>query len=81
MDLSFILDFIPEIVSLLLGVGGVMVYVRKYYKPVKEVAELLLVVGAAVEDGKVTKAELDLIIKEAKDIPEAVKAVSRRSTP
>jgi hypothetical protein len=72
-----IIGFLPNILSFALGVGGVMVIIKKYYRPAKEVGELLVTVAGAIEDGKVTKEELDQIVKEAKDIPEAIKAVSK----
>jgi len=68
-------DMIGIGLGLLLSVGVVWKWVKAAMVPVKEVAELLIKVTKAAEDKKFTKAEIESIIEEAKDIPESLSAI------
>lgn len=77
--LDSILGMLPTIITVVLGMGGVLLVVKKYMNPVKEAAEVAMAVASALQDGKVTAEELQTIIKEAKDVGIAIKAVSKSS--
>ena len=70
-------------VSILTGVGVISVVLLKFRGILKELMEVLAAVVSATskesEGGsKITPAELKVIIEEAKDIPEAIKAIRRK---
>lgn len=71
-----------EIIVMILGaaltVGIVWKYVSKVLVVIKEVADLLNVLLVAMADQKLTKEEIDSIIKEAKDIPAAIKGLLKK---
>ena len=73
-----IMTLLTTIGTFLLGMGSVLVYVKKYFMPAKEVGELLLAIYDAISDGKITKEEIDKIIREAKDIPAAIKNLKKK---
>jgi len=62
------------------GIGGVIIgglsigltfaakYLLKYYGTIKEVKDVIDVTVLAIEDGQVTKEELESIIKEVRDL-------------
>lgn len=77
--LDSVLGMLPTIITVVLGMGGVLLVVKKYMNPVKEAAEVAMAVASALQDGKVTAEELQTIIKEAKDVGIAIKAVSKSS--
>ena len=62
----------------LIGIGAVWVILSKATKVLKEISELLNAIVVAFADKKLTKDEIDTIVKEAKDIPLAVKALIRK---
>ena len=57
----------------ILGLSVVWAIVAKGLPALKEISELLAVVVAALADKKITKDEMENIIKQAKDIPGAIK--------
>lgn len=60
-----------ELVIAILGILGIGATALKYIKVVrivKEVAELVYTASVAVEDGKLTKEELEKVIKELSDV-------------
>ena len=73
-----IMTLISSIGTFLLGVGTVSAIVRKYFMPAKEVGELLLTIYEAVQDGRITKDEIDRIMKEAKDVPAAIRNLKHK---
>ena len=60
-------------VSFIAGFAVVKVYMQATGKLVGEVGDLLTVAGKAIEDGNLDTTEIANILKEAKDIPEAIK--------
>ena len=50
----------------------------RFTKVLKEITELLNAIVVAFADKKLTKDEIDTIVKEAKDVPLAVKALIRK---
>lgn len=66
--MEFILDNIEVISGFILSLGFLSGWLIKVKSAVKELAELLTVVSQALSDGKLTKDEVNLIIKESKDI-------------
>ena len=63
------MDQLIEIVSgFLLGIAVVVPFVLKAKGIMKEVGELLLEISECLEDGKISKAEINEIVKEAEDI-------------
>jgi len=60
-----------------MGFGIVSIYAKKLMNLLKEVSELIGTVSTMLDDSKVTKEEIDAIVKEAKDIVEAVKAFGK----
>jgi len=66
-------EVISAVVGFLLGIGVVYKYVKSAMMPLKEVGELILTVVNALEDKQLTKEEIEKIIKEAQDVPKAVK--------
>ena len=72
-----IVALISSIVTFILGAGSILVYVKKYFMPAKEVGELLISIYDAISDGRITKDEIDKIIKEAEDIPAAIRNLKK----
>ena len=66
--MEFILENIELISGFILSLGFVSGWLVKVKGAVKELAELLSTVNKALSDGKLTKDEINLIIKESKDI-------------
>ena len=60
------------------GIGAVWVILSKAVKVLKEISELLNAIVVAFADKKLTKDEIDTIVKEAKDVPLAVKTLIRK---
>lgn len=48
-----------------------------YNKTIKEVVDVILSLKDALEDGKITKEELDKIVKEAKEAFAEIKATAK----
>jgi len=66
--LDLLLNYIVEISAFILGLGVVAGLVTKFKSILKELIEILQTVLLALQDGKITKAEIEDIIKEAKDL-------------
>ena len=64
---------LPQIITAVVTIALVWKYASKALILVKEVEELLSAIVVAFADRKLTQEELDKIIKEAKDIPTAVR--------
>lgn len=64
---------IDTLVNGVLGLSIVWAVVAKGLPVLKEISELLAVVVAALADKKITNEEMEEIIKQAKDIPGAIK--------
>ena len=81
--MSLIMDYlsgnIPQLLTAVVGIGAVWFILSKALKVLKEITELLNAIVVAFADKKLTKDEIDTIVKEAKDIPVAVKALIRKS--
>ncbi len=73
--MDVILNNLPALIGILLGVGIIWKYASKAIVLLMEVKELIDVLLAALSDKKLTKEEVDQIVKEAKDIPEALKKI------
>jgi len=80
--MNLIMDYlsgnIPQLLTAVVGVGAVWVILSKAVKVLKEISELLNAIVVAFADKKLTKDEIDTIIKEAKDVPLAVKAIIKK---
>jgi len=63
------MDQLIEIVSgFVLGIAVVVPFVLKAKGIMKEVGELLMELSECLEDGKISKAEINEIVEEAKDV-------------
>ena len=71
--MDYVKGNVPQIVTVLIGISAVWVILAKAMKVLKEISELLNAIVVALADKKLTKEEIDTIVKEAKDIPIAVK--------
>jgi hypothetical protein len=80
--MDFIMDYlswhIPQLLPAVVGIGAVWFILSKALKVLKEITELLNAIVVAFADKKLTKDEIDTIVKEAKDVPLAVKALIRK---
>ena len=81
--MNLIMDYlsgnIPQLLTAVVGIGAVWVILSKAVKVLKEISELLNAIVVAFADKKLTKDEIDTIMKEAKDVPLAVKAIIKKS--
>ncbi len=81
--MNLIIDYlsgnVPQLLTAVVGIGAVWVILSKAVKVLKEISELLNAIVVAFADKKLTKAEIDTIVKEAKDVPLAVKAMIKKS--
>lgn len=81
--MDFIMDYlsgnIPQLLTAVVGIGAVWVILSKAMNILKEITELLNAIVVAFADKKLTKDEIDTIVKEAKDIPLAVKTLIRKN--
>jgi len=75
---QYILDNLPQILTAVFTIGIVWKYVGKFLGVVKEVKELAEAVIIAMADKKLTKEEIEAIVKEAKDVPEAIKNLIKK---
>lgn len=73
---SIIVNNLPFIITMLLGLGMFWRYAKKGIAVLKELVELLNAVTDALEDRKITAAELKNIRKEAHDILIALQSKS-----
>ncbi|MFH2146302.1 MAG: hypothetical protein ABII75_09810 [Candidatus Omnitrophota bacterium] len=80
--MDFLMDYvsgnIPQIITAVVGIGAVWLVLAKALSVLKEISELLSAVVVAFADKKLTKEEIETIIKEAKDVPLAVKALIKK---
>jgi len=80
--MNFIMDYlsgnIPQLLTAVVGIGAVWFIMSKALKVLKEITELLNAIVVAFADKKLTKDEIDTIVKEAKDIPLAIKALIKK---
>jgi hypothetical protein len=80
--MDFIMDYltgnIPQLVTAIVGIGAVWMILSKALNVLKEINELLSAIVVALADKKLTKAEIDTIVKEAKDVPLAIKTLIRK---
>ena len=81
--MNLIMDYlsgnIAQLLTAVVGIGAVWVILSKAVKVLKEISELLNAIVVAFADKKLTKDEIETIMKEAKDIPLAVKAIIKKS--
>lgn len=78
MDIMAIVYMVvPTLITVVLGYFAIS---GKVSRVGKEVAELLNVLSTAVADSKLTRKELEDIIREAKDIPEALKSIKDKES-
>lgn len=76
--MTWLLDNISVITGLLLSIGVITFYGGRILTVLKETAELLQVLISAFADSKLTKEEVNAIIKEAKEVVAAVKDVAKK---
>ena len=67
-----------SVISMVLGIGIVSVYVGKLVNLLKQVADVFSTIQVALEDNTVTKKEVELIVKESKEVVDAVKAFGKK---
>jgi len=84
--MEIIVNALPAVITSLIAISIVWKYGMKAMRLITEVKELLtaiLIAFTADEDGQVrlTREELDTIIKEAKDIPAAIASVIKKNKP
>jgi len=75
MFLQIILDNLPTILTIIVGSALVWKHIDKALKLMKELQELFTVVLGALADKKLTKKEIDNIVKESKDVGQALKTL------
>jgi len=71
--LNYISGNILQLITSVVGITAVWLILTKSLKVLKEINDLLNAIVIAFSDKKLTKDEIDVIFKEAKDIPVAVK--------
>ena len=81
--MEIIMDYltgnIPQIITAVVGIGAVWLVLSKALNVLKEISELLNAIVVAFADKKLTKDVVDNIVKEAKDVPLAVKALIKKA--
>ncbi len=77
--MDWLLDNISLISGFILSIGIIAFYGNKILAVLKETAELLQVTANAFANAKLTKEEIAAIIKEAKEVVAAIKAVTKKS--
>ncbi|MDD3087731.1 MAG: hypothetical protein PHP89_04120 [Candidatus Omnitrophica bacterium] len=81
--MEIIMDYltgnVPQIITAVVGIGAVWLVLSKALNVLKEISELLNAIVVAFADKKLTKDEVDAIVKEAKDVPLAVKALIKKA--
>ncbi len=75
-----LLDNLPLIITFVMGLGFIRKYLVNGVKVLKELVDLLAVVSRALEDSKITKAELQEIKKEAHDIHAVLTSIKEEKT-
>jgi len=81
--MEIIMDYltgnVSQIITAVVGIGAVWLVMSKALNVLKEISELLNAIVVAFADKKLTKDEVDTIVKEAKDVPLAVKALIKKA--
>jgi hypothetical protein len=67
---------LPYLATALVSMSGVIVIIKRWMNPAKEIMELVLVIMTSIEDGKVTTKEMKKIVSEAKDVSSAIKQIT-----
>ena len=75
---SYISSNVAQLITMVVGISIVGILFSKALKLFKEISELLQAIVVAFADKKLTKKELDIIVKEAKDVPLAIKALLKK---
>lgn len=71
--LDVIIGNLPSLITALIAISFLWKYGSKALKLINEIQELLVAIVVAFADRKLTQEELDKIVKEARDIPEAIR--------
>lgn len=71
---DLLLTLVPVVLTILIGYLGIATKMKSVSK---EIGELFIAIMTALEDGKISREEVEQIIKEAKDIPEALKQLKK----
>jgi len=77
--MDIILKNLPAIITAIIALGVVWKFLSKGLFLLKEIVDLLQAIFIAFEDRKLTQDEIDNIVKEAKDIPVAIKKVLKKN--
>lgn len=77
--IDYLVGNVPQIITTVVGIGVVWLILSKALNVLKEVSDLLNAIVVAFADKKLTSDEVDAIVKEAKDIPVAVKNLLSKS--
>lgn len=72
--MSMAMMVLPVVVTIVFGYFAVA---GKVATAGKEAGELLVTAMGALQDGKLTKDEIQMIVKESKDVKEAVMAIKQ----
>lgn len=73
--MSMAMMVLPVVVTIVFGYFAVA---GKIATVGKEAGELLVTAMGALQDGKLTKEEIQMIVKEARDVKEAVMAIKKK---
>jgi ABC-type uncharacterized transport system permease subunit len=76
--MDYISGNIPQLITAVVGIGAIWLVLSKALSVLKEISELLNAIVIAFADKKLTKQEVETIVKEAKDVPLAVKALIKK---
>ena len=71
-----LIELLPTIIVMALGATGILMKLKSV---VKEITDVIVTIGEALADDKVDNAEIQKIIKEAKDVPASLKALISKS--
>jgi hypothetical protein len=75
------MDYAIIVISVVIGLAGMIfggIYWSKFKTVVEQVKIILDGIIAAIEDDKITREELDIIVKEAKKLFELFKDVKKK---
>ena len=72
---NYIQGNLDVILTFVIGIAAVWAVVSKASIVLKETGELFVVFAAALADGKITKEEIAQVVKEGKDVVDAVKTL------
>jgi uncharacterized protein YgfB (UPF0149 family) len=68
--MEILIDLAVPVLTFVLGLGILAKPLQKVKAIVAEVTDVLIEIDEALEDGKVSKAELEDVVKEIRDIVE-----------